>query len=658
MSVEKARERAEYLRRELDYHGRKYYVEDSPEIEDDEYDALMRELEEIENEYPELAAPDSPTGRVGGAADVAFEKVVHSVPLESLRDVFSFDEVRAFDDGMKEVFPDVEYVVEPKIDGLSVALEYENGIFVRGSTRGDGLTGENVTANLRTVKSIPARLKKDLTIEVRGEVFMPKKVFAALVEKQERNGERTFKNPRNAAAGSLRQKDPKITASRGLDIFVFNVQKYDGTEISGHEQSIRFMKSLGFKTVPSRDKFKNVGSVISEIERIGKERAFLSYDIDGAVVKTDSFAQREKIGATAKFPRWAIAYKYPPEEKETTVINIETAVGRTGVLTPAAEFEPVFLAGSTVSRATLHNRDFIAEKDIRIGDGIIVRKAGDIIPEVVRVVSHKENSQKFVMPENCPSCGAAVIRERGEAAVRCVNPACPAQLLRRLIHFCSRDAMDIEGMGEAALEKLVEKGLLSKPSEIYALKKEDFATLEGFKDKSSGNLAAAIENSKKNDLSRLVYALGVRHIGQKASKLLSENLGSIDAIMEADAERLSEIEGFGGIMAESVVKFFSLEQSRREIERFKAYGVNVVSLTRKTDLRFAGKTFVLTGTLSARSRSEASEIIESFGGKTSSSVSKKTTYVLAGEDAGSKLAKAGDLGVKIISEEEFDKMIK
>lgn len=658
MQFDKAAQRAKELRDLLNYHSHKYYVEDDPEIGDYEYDMLQRELAEIEKEFPELITPDSPTQRVGGSAEGMFEPVVHAVPLESLQDAFSLDEVRAFDDRVRAVFADAEFVVEPKIDGLSVALEYENGVFVRGSTRGDGNVGEDVTANLRTVNSIPLRLKKDVTIEVRGEVFMSKKVFASLVEEQEENGEKTFKNPRNAAAGSLRQKNPQITATRKLDIFVFNTQRYEGNEITGHKQSIEFLKELGFKTVPFCNKFSDIDGVIGELERIGEMRSSLPFDIDGAVIKTDSFAQRAEIGSTAKFPRWALAFKYPPEEKETTLIDIEVAVGRTGVLTPTAVFEPVLVAGSTVSRATLHNQDFIDEKDIRLGDRVVIRKAGDIIPEVIKVVSHTENSKKYTLPAVCPSCGANVIREEDEAAVRCVNPECPAQLLRNLIHFCSRDAMDIEGMGDAVLEKLVANGLLSKASEIYTLKKEDFMTLEGFKDKSSQNLVDAIEKSKSNDLAKLVFALGIRHVGQKAGKILAEHFDSMENIMNASLEEISSIEGFGGIMAKSVADFFALEQSKREIEALAAYGVNMASQKEKIDNRFEGKTFVLTGTLPTYSRNEASEIIEKFGGKTASSVSKKTSYVLAGEEAGSKLVKAQSLGITILTEEEFNEMIK
>lgn len=655
---ESEKQRARELRDLLNYHSHKYYVEDDPEIEDYEYDMLQRELAEIEKKHPELITPDSPTQRVGGSVEGMFEPVTHTVPLESLQDAFGTDEVRAFFNRIKELFGNAEFAVEPKIDGLSVALEYENGIFVRGSTRGDGSTGEDVTANLRTVNSIPLRLKKDITIEVRGEVYMPKKVFADLVEEQEQNGEKVFKNPRNAAAGSLRQKNPQITASRKLDIFVFNIQRYGGDEITEHKQSIEFLKELGFKVIPFCNKFDDIDGIISELQRIGEMRSTLPFDIDGAVIKTNSFAQRNEIGSTSKFPRWALAFKYPPEEKETTLKAIEVAVGRTGVLTPTAVFEPVLLAGSTVSRATLHNQDFIDEKDIRLGDRIVIRKAGDIIPEIIKVVSHTENSQKYSLPSICPSCGAGVVREEDEAAVRCVNPECPAQLLRNLIHFCSRDAMDIEGMGDAVLEKLVAKGLLNSASEIYTLKKEDFMLLEGFKDKSSQNLVDAIENSKQNDLAKLVFALGIRHVGQKAGKILSEHFVTMDGIMNASLEALAEIDGFGGIMAKSVYDFFTLEQSKKEIEAFKAYGLNMVSLKEKTDNRFEGKTFVLTGTLPTYSRNEASEIIEKFGGKTASSVSKKTSYVLAGEDAGSKLTKAQSLGITIISEAEFNEMIK
>ena len=656
---EQKKQRAEQLRRELNHHIYRYYVENENDIEDYEYDMLMRELDSIEKEYPELLAPDSPTHRVGGQADGQFEKVVHTVRMESLQDAFSHGEVEDFDRRVHESFLDVTYVVEPKIDGLSVSLEYTNGVFTRGSTRGDGIEGEDITANLRTVKSIPLRLKTDLPfIEVRGEVYMPREVFFEIVEKQELNGEKPFKNPRNAAAGSLRQKNPKITAERKLDIFVFNIQQIDGAEITGHYQSLEYLKELGFKTVPFFRKFNNIKDALGEIERIGDIRYTLPFDIDGAVVKVDSFAQRETIGSTAKFPRWAIAYKYPPEEKETTLVDIEINVGRTGVLTPTAVFEPVLVAGSTVSRATLHNEDFIKEKGIRIGDTVIIRKAGDIIPEVLSVVKHCDNSRDYEMPKFCPSCGSRVFREEGEAAIRCDNPDCPAQLLRVLIHFCSRDAMDIEGLGDAVLETFLKVGLIGKISDIYRLDYEKIAALDGMGQKSADNLKKAVEKSKENDLSKLLFAFGIRHIGQKASKLLSDHFLNLDNIISATKEEILNIDGFGEIMADSVVEFFSLEQTKQIIDELKNFGLNMESQREIKDNRFEGMTFVLTGTLTNFTRNEAQEIIESYGGKAASSVSKKTTYVLAGEAAGSKLQKATELGVTIITEQQFAEMIK
>ncbi len=651
--------RAEELRKELNHHIYRYYVENENDIEDYEYDMLMRELDSIEKEYPELLAPDSPTHRVGGQADGQFEEVVHTVKMESLQDAFSHDEVRDFDRRVHESFNDIEFVVEPKIDGLSVSLEYTNGVFTRGSTRGDGVKGEDITANLRTVKSIPLRLKKDIPfIEVRGEVYMPRDSFYEIVEKQELKGEKPFKNPRNAAAGSLRQKNPKITAERKLDIFVFNIQQVEGAEITGHYQSLEFLKELGFKTVPFFNKFNNIDDVLGEIQRIGDIRYTLPFDIDGAVIKVDEFAHRETIGSTAKFPKWALAYKYPPEEKETKLIDIEINVGRTGVLTPTAVFEPVLVAGSTVSRATLHNEDFIKEKGIRIGDTVIIRKAGDIIPEVLSVVKHEENTFPYEMPKFCPSCNSPVHREDGEAAIRCDNPDCPAQLLRVLIHFCSRDAMDIEGLGDAVLETLLNKGLIGKISDLYRIDYEKIAELEGMGKKSADNMRNAVEKSKQNDLSKLIFAFGIRHIGQKASKLLADNFITLDNVMNATKDEILTIEGFGEIMAESVIEFFSLEQTQQMVAELKEFGLNMESQREVKDNRFEGMTFVLTGTLSTYGRKEAQEIIESFGGKASSSVSKKTTYVLAGEAAGSKLQKATDLGVTIINEEQFAEMIK
>lgn len=656
---ENAKKRAEELRNILNYHSHKYYVEDSPEIEDFEYDRLMRELSNIEDKYPELVTPDSPTRRVGGNADGQFEPVEHSVQMASLQDAFSVDELIAFDKRVREVVSDAVYVVEPKIDGLSVSVEYENGVFFRGSTRGDGIVGENVSANLCTVGSIPLKIKENLpSIEVRGEVYMPRDVFIKLVEQQENNEEKPFKNPRNAAAGSLRQKNPKITATRKLDIFVFNIQRVEGKELTSHKQSLDYLKELGFKTVPFYTLCKNIDEAIAEINRIGEIRGTLPFDIDGAVIKVDNFAHREQLGSTSKFPKWAVAFKYPPEEKQTKVIDIEINVGRTGVLTPTAVFEPVLVAGSTVSRATLHNQDFISEKDIRIGDTVIIRKAGDIIPEVLNVVSHGEGAEPYVMPEICPSCGAKVVREEGEAAVRCLNTECPAQLLRNLIHFCSRDAMDIEGLGDSNLELFANEGLIKTPADIYSIKEEQIIPLERMAEQSAKNIVDAVNKSKENDLSKLVFALGIRHIGQKAAKLISERFGTMTGIMEATFDDIMTIDGFGKIMAESVVDYFNMPQTKELIDRLMSAGLNMKSLKEVKDMRFAGKTFVLTGTLPTYSRKEAAEIIESFGGKTASSVSKKTDYVLAGEEAGSKLKKATDLGITIISEADLNDMIK
>ncbi|MED9915123.1 MAG: NAD-dependent DNA ligase LigA [Acutalibacteraceae bacterium] len=655
---EHSTKRAQELRDKLNYYSRKYYVDDDPEIEDYEYDMLQRELKAIEDKYPDLVTPDSPTVRVGGSAENLFSKVEHRVRMESLQDAFSFAEIEEFDRRVRETERDVHYVVEPKIDGLSVSLEYTNGVLTRGSTRGDGDVGEDVTANLRTVRSIPLKIKMPLPfLEVRGEVYMPKSVFASLVTRQEIDGEKPFKNPRNAAAGSLRQKDSKVTAGRGLDIFVFNVQQIEGAELSSHKQSLDFLREQGFHTIPFYTRFDNITDVISELKRIGEIRSGLEYDIDGAVIKVDDFAQRERLGSTSKFPKWAVAFKYPPEEKTTKLVDIEIGVGRTGVLTPTAVFEPVLLAGSTVSRATLHNQDFITEKDIRIGDEVAIRKAGDIIPEVVRVVSHAENSVPYILPPICPSCSAPVIREEGEAAVRCVNPECPAQLLRNVIHFCSRDAMDIEGLGDALVEKFISENLISNVADIYDITAGEIMMLEGHQERSAKNLVDAIERSKQNDLSRLLFALGIRHIGQKAAKLLSEHFGDIDSIIAASEEEIAEIDGFGGIMAKSAAEFFSMTQTADLIERLKAAGVNMKSLKEKSDdQRFAGLTFVLTGTLPTLSRKEATEIIENLGGKASSSVSKKTSYVVAGEEAGSKLQKATDLGIPVITQDDLLKM--
>lgn len=659
MNYEDTVKRAEKLRKDLNYYSYRYYVDNENDIDDYEYDMMMRELKAIEEEYPELITPDSPTRRVGGEATNMFESVAHTVKMESLQDAFSFDEIRDFDRRVKDAVTNATYVVEPKIDGLSVSLEYRDGVFVRGSTRGDGSVGEDITANLRTVRSIPLRLKTDLPfIEVRGEVYMPHSVFHKLVEEQELNEEKPFKNPRNAAAGSLRQKNPKITAKRKLDIFVFNVQQIDGHSLSNHKQSLDYLKELGFKTIPFYTEFKNIDGAIDELKRIAGIRYTLPFDIDGAVIKVNNFEKRKALGSTAKFPKWAIAFKYPPEEKETTLLNIEVNVGRTGVLTPTAVFSPVLIAGSTVSRATLHNEDFIKEKGICIGDTIIIRKAGDVIPEVVSVKEHIPDAVPYRMPEICPSCGAKAVREDGEAAIRCNNPDCPAQLLRMLIHFCSRDAMDIEGLGDALLNKLVEQNMIKTAADIYSLDFDKIAEMDKMGKKSAENLKKAIEKSKENDLSKLVFALGIRHVGAKAAKLLSDNFRDIDSIMNSSAEDISKIDGFGLVMAQSVVDFMSMPQSQKLIADLKAAEVNMKAEDTHIDNRFSGKTFVLTGTLTKYTRSEASRIIENYGGKASSSVSKKTDYVLAGEAAGSKLTKAAELGIKIINEDEFAEMIQ
>ena len=653
------KKRSEDLREIINYHNKRYYEMDEPEIEDFEYDRLLHELIDIEEKYPELLTADSPTHRVGGKADKMFTPVEHIVPMESLQDAFSFDDVYAFDKRVREAVGNVRYIVEPKIDGLSVSLEYENGLLVRGSTRGDGRVGEDVTANIRTIRSIPLKLDTDLPLlEVRGEVYMPREVFMKLVEEQELNGEKVFKNPRNAAAGSLRQKNPKITSKRNLDIFLFNIQRIEGKELKGHKESLDYIKSLKLNTVPFYTECASIEEVIAEINSIGEKRGSLPFDIDGAVIKVDDFQKRAEMGSTAKFPKWALAFKYPPEEKETTLLDIEINVGRTGVLTPTGIFEPTLLAGTTVSRATLHNQDFIDEKGICIGDRVIIRKAGDIIPEVLSVVSHSENAVPYRIPDICPSCGGKVTREEGEAALRCCNPDCPNQLLRNLIHFCSRDAMDIEGLGTAVLDALIKEKLIKNAADIYLLKAQDIAKIERMGEKSGENLVTAAQKSKANDLGKLIFALGIRHIGQKAGKLLAEHFGTMDKLMDASVEEIAEIEGFGTVMAQSVVDFFAHEESRELVEKLKELGINMESKKEVKGNIFEGKTFVLTGTLPTMTRTEASKIIESFGGKTSSSVSKKTDYVLAGEDAGSKLKKANDLGITVISEEEFKNMIE
>ncbi len=656
--MNEAKKRIAELYELIRYHNDRYYNQDDPEISDFEYDMLNRELRDLEAKYPELKIADSPTSKVGGAASRLFSEVKHSVKMESLLDAFSYDELYSFDEKVKAAVGEVVYSVEPKIDGLSVSLEYENGKFVRGSTRGDGVTGEDVTANLETIKNIPKTIPFEGSLEVRGEVYMPREAFLKLVERQELMGEAPAKNPRNAAAGSLRQKNSKITAERGLAIFVFNIQRIEGKTLSSHIESLDFLSSLGFSVLPSYKRAASIDDAISEIEHIGNSRGELSFDIDGAVIKVDDFAAREEMGSTAKYPKWAVAYKYPPEEKPTKLLKIEINVGRTGALTPTAEFEPIQLAGTTVSRAVLHNEDFIKEKGICLGDTIIVRKAGEIIPEVVSVKEHNPDSKPFTMPTVCPSCGGPVFREEGEAVIRCTNSACPAQILRHLIHFTSRDAMDIEGLGPAVLELLLSAGLISDITDIYTLGTEDIASLERMGEKSAANLIAAIEKSKENPLSRLLFAFGIRHIGAKAAKLIADRFIDIEQIFTATREDFEAIDGIGGILAESIFEFFTLSSTRETVDKLKAYGLNTTEPNSVIDNRFKGLTFVLTGTLPTYTRQEAGAIIESMGGKTSSSVSKKASFVLAGEEAGSKLDKANALGVKVISEAEFNEMIK
>lgn len=659
MDFTKAKERALELTESLNYHNDRYYNQDSPEISDYEYDMMLRELEDIEAQFPELISPQSPTQKVGGQKGEKFSAVVHDVVMESLHDSFSEDEVRDFDRKVKEVAPSATYVVEPKIDGLSVSCEYKNGVFVRGSTRGDGAVGEDVTENLMTIKSLPKKIANAPEfLEVRGEVYMSLESFEKIVKQQENNGEKPFKNPRNAAAGSLRQKDANITKTRELDIFIFNIQQIKGEAITSHSQSLDYLKALGFPTT-DYSMCDNVDEVLKQIDVIDKSRADLPCDIDGAVIKVNDFSHREMLGSTAKFPRWAEAYKYPPEEKETELLDIEINVGRTGALTPVGIFAPVLLAGTTVSRATLHNEDFIREKNIHIGDVVVIRKAGEIIPEVLSVAQCRSLDDPYEFPQVCPSCGSKVVREKDEAAVRCTNTDCPAQLLRHLIHFVSRDAMDIDGLGSAVLEQLLNNGLIKNFVDIYNLRAVDVAALERMGEKSALNLINAIEKSKSAEINKLIFALGIRHIGQKAAKLLCEHFLSIDAIFDASVEDILKIDGFGETMAQSVYDYFSLPQTRTLIDSLKELGVEMKPLEKKQDGGiFLGKTFVLTGTLPTMTRSQASKIIEENGGKTSSSVSKKTDYVLAGEEAGSKLIKAQTLGVTIISEEDLLSMIK
>ena len=656
-----AKEQIEQLRKEIEYHNKLYYVDDAPVISDYDYDMLMVRLIKLEEEHPELVTPTSPTQRVGGKALSQFTPVQHQVPLESLSDVFSFDELAAFGERMDQALGSSRvFCVEPKIDGLSMSLEYENGYFVRGATRGDGLVGEDVTENLRTVRSLPMHLiNAPEHLIVRGEVYMSKAVFNELNAEREIKGEALLANPRNAAAGSIRQLDPKVAASRKLDIVCFNMQYSDGEPYEAHSETLDAMKSMGFPVVPYK-LCSSIGECCGRIDEIGQSRGDFAYDIDGAVIKINSLKQRSELGSTAKFPRWAVAYKYPPEKKESRVIDIVVQVGRTGVLTPKAVIEPVRLAGTTVSNATLHNQDNIDRLDIRIGDTVLVQKAGEIIPEVLSVNKAKRppDAVAYKMPEFCPECGAPVMRDSDSAALRCTSPECPAQRLRNLAHFASREAMDIEGLGISVCQSLITSGLVSSPAELYSLDAQSVAVLDRMGQKSAENLINAIEKSKSAGLARLLCAFGIRQVGQKAAKTLAAHFGTLDKLMAASKEELTNVPDIGEITADFITEWFSLPQSQHQIKLLREAGVSFESTETVKDTRFAGMTFVLTGELSGYKRDEAAAIIESFGGKASSSVSKKTTYVLAGENAGSKLKKANDLGITVINEEQFNEMIK
>ncbi|MDD2955701.1 MAG: NAD-dependent DNA ligase LigA [Oscillospiraceae bacterium] len=658
MELQQAQKRMEELTVQVAYHARRYYEDDAPEIEDYEYDRLFHELAELEKQYPQFIQADSPIHRIGWGRRNTFAPVEHTVPMGSLQDVFSLEEVRDFVRRVQEERADAVFVVEPKIDGLSVALEYRDGLLERGSTRGDGFTGEDVSANLRTVRSIPLKLPEALPfLEVRGEVYMSFQSFQNVVKEQELQEQEPFKNPRNAAAGSLRQKDPQVTAGRRLDVFVFNIQRLEGKELSSHRESLDYLKSLGFAVIPSYRACRSAEEVCEEISAIGERREQYPFGIDGAVVKVDSFAQREALGSTAKYPKWAVAFKYPPEEKDTELLEIEVKVGRTGVLTPTAVFAPITLAGTTVSRAVLHNQGFIDEKGIAVGDTIRVRKAGDIIPEVVAVARHDPDRPVYRLPDICPACGAPVFFDGEAAAKRCENPQCPAQLLRRLIHFASRDAMDIEGLGPALIENLVENGLLHSPADLYELRQEELAGLERMGKKSAENLLLSIERSKQSGLGRLVFALGIRGIGQKAAKTLAEHFGEMEALFTATREEIAAIDGFGEIMAQAVAEYFSIPQTRELAGRLRRLGLSMTEEKARKGQALAGLTFVITGTLPTLKRSEATELIESQGGKVSSSVSKKTSYLLAGEDGGSKLTRARELGVPLLDEDGLRQLL-
>lgn len=666
MDKEQVKKRIQELREKTEYYSNKYYDEDKPQISDFEYDMLLLELRNLEKENPEFIDKESLTQKVGGHVKEGFEKVTHEIPLQSLQDIFNLDEIDEFDERIRKKaeengIKEIKYVVETKIDGLSAALEYKNGEFVRGATRGNGLVGENVTQNLKTVKTIPNKIKDKINITVRGEVFISKKDFEKMNQERQENEEELFANARNAAAGSLRQLDSKITQKRPLDIYIFNVQKIEGKEFNSHFEELEYLEKQGFNVNPVRIFCTNVEEIKKAIQKIGEMRDSLTFGIDGAVIKVDDLKFREILGSTAKNPRWAIAYKYPPEQKETTVKEIICQVGRTGVITPMAILEPVKVAGSTISKTTLHNEDFIKEKELKIGDTVVIQKAGDVIPEIVKVIKEKRTGKEFdfKMPEKCPVCGAEAIREEGEAAIRCTGIECPAKLFRNLVHFVSREAMNIDGLGENIIQQLLDKCLISNIADIYELKFEEIASLKKNGKKFAQNLINSINISKKNDLYKLITALGIRHVGGKASKLLAKKYKTIENLSNATFEELSEINDIGEVMANSIKEFFAQEQTTDLIQKLQRAGVNTKSLEQEnTDNRFEGKTFVLTGSLEKYTRKSAEEIIEKFGGKTSGSVSKKTNYVLAGEEAGSKLTKAQDLGVTIISENEFSEMIK
>ena len=649
------REEMKQLRDTLNAHGYRYYVLDDPQISDYEYDHMLRRLEDLEREHPEEITPDSPTQRVGGPILTQFQEVEHPVPLESLQDVFDGGEVEEFLTHIRETFPDAEYSVEPKVDGLSVALEYRDGQFYQGATRGDGRVGEDVTGNLRTVRSIPKNLPEKLPrLIVRGEVYMARSVFDRINEELELEGKPLLANPRNAAAGSLRQKDPKVCAKRQLDIAVFNLQLVEGRSFATHSETLDYLREQGFPVIP-HTVLRDPEEILEQIQKLGDNRMDFPYDIDGAVVKLNNLSDRSILGSTAKCPKWAVAYKYPPEQKESRVADIVVQVGRTGVLTPKAVLEPVRLAGTTVTNATLHNQDYITEKDIRIGDTVVVQKAGEIIPEIVSVVKEKrpEGTKPYYLPDKCPVCGAAVLRDPDGAAVRCTGAECPAQLLRNMIHFASRDAMDIDGVGPAVLQQLIESGLVSNPADLYDLRAEQLEGLDRMGKKSAQNAVDAITRSKENDLWRLIFALGIRQVGAKAAKILATHFGSMDGLRRATAEELTEIDDVGAVTADYITHWMQSDQAADLLARLQKAGVNMECHQELVDRRFAGMTFVLTGALTRFTREEAGEMIELRGGKVSSSVSKKTTYVVAGENAGSKLKKAGELGVSVLSEEEF-----